>query len=114
MSTTAQDAVDVARKCLGIKYVYGGADPKKGFDCSGLVQYCYGCVGVNLPRSTGEQINVGTEVSQNNLKVGDLVFPSNGHVGLYTGNGNFIHAPQSGGVVKEAKVYAFFAGRRVA
>ena len=40
MSTTAQDAVDVARKYLGTKYVYGGADPKKGFDCSGLVQYC--------------------------------------------------------------------------
>ncbi len=114
MSATAQAAVNEARKHFGVQYLYGGADPKEGFDCSGLVYYCYGCVGVNLPRTTGGQIKAGTAVSQNNLQVGDLVFPSNGHVGLYTGNGNFIHAPQSGDVVKEVKLYGFFAGRRVA
>ena len=70
--------------------------------------------GVNLPRTTGELINAGVSVSQGNLQMGDLVFPSSGHVGLYTENGKFIHAPHSGEVVKEVNVYAFYAGRRVA
>ena len=113
MSVTAQAAVNEARKHLGTPYVYGGAAPG-GFDCSGLVQYCYKQVGVTLPRTTSEQINAGTSVSQASLQVGDLVFPSSGHVGLYTGNGKFIHAPKTGDVVKEANVYAFYAGRRVA
>ena len=114
MSTTAQDAVDVARKCLGIKYAYGSADPKKGFDCSGLVQYSYKKAGVNLPRTTYEQINCGKSVAQKNLKVGDLVFPHTGHVGLYVGNGQMIHAPQTGDVVKISAITKFYAGRRVA
>ena len=113
MSFTAQAAVNEARKHLGTPYVYGGAAPG-GFDCSGLVQYCYKVAGVTLPRTTSEQINAGTSVSQASLQVGDLVFPSSGHVGLYTGNGKFIHAPKTGDVVKEANVYAFYAGRRVA
>ena len=113
MSVTAQAAVNEARKHLGTPYVYGGAAPG-GFDCSGLVQYCYKVAGVTLPRTTSEQINTGTSVSQASLQVGDLVFPSSGHVGLYTGNGKFIHAPKTGDVVKEANVYAFYAGRRVA
>jgi cell wall-associated NlpC family hydrolase len=113
MSATAQAAVAEARRHLGTPYVYGGAAPG-GFDCSGLVQYCYGRVGVSLPRTTSQQINAGTAVSQGNLQIGDLVFPSSGHVGLYSGNGKFIHAPKTGDVVKEANVYAFYAGRRVA
>ena len=113
MSTTAQRAVAEARKYIGTPYVYGGSSPS-GFDCSGLVQYCYKQVGVSLPRTTSEQINAGSSVTQANLKVGDLVFPSSGHVGLYSGNGKFIHAPHTGDVVKEANVYAFYAGRRVA
>ena len=94
-------------------YVYGGASPR-GFDCSGLVQYCYAKAGVSLPRTTGDQINCGTSASQANLIVRDLVFPSAGHVGLYTENGKFIHAPKTGDVVKEANIYDFYAGRRVA
>ena len=113
MSATAQVAVAEARKHLGTPYVWGGAAPG-GFDCSGLVQYCYKVAGVNLPRTTGEQIKKGTAVSQANLKIGDLVFPSSGHVGLYSGNGKFIHSPKTGDFVKEASVYAFYAGRRVA
>ena len=91
----------------------GGSRPG-GFDCSGLVQYCYKKVGVDLPRTTSELINRGKNVVQANLKVGDLVFPSSGHVGLYVGNGNFIHAPKRGDVVKISSVYSFYAGRRVA
>ena len=113
MSAKAKAAVAEARKHIGEPYVYGGAAPG-GFDCSGLVQYCYKKAGVSLPRTTGDLIKCGTSVSQANLKIGDLVFPSKGHVGLYSGNGKFIHAPHTGDHVKEANVYAFVAGRRVA
>ena len=113
MSATAIAAVNEARNHIGTPYKNGGAAPG-GFDCSGLVQYCYKVAGVNLPRTTGELINAGVSVSQGNLQMGDLVFPSSGHVGLYTENGKFIHAPHSGEVVKEVNVYAFYAGRRVA
>ena len=113
MSAKAKAAVAEARKHLGEPYVYGGAAPG-GFDCSGLVQYCYKTVGINLPRTTSEQINFGKSISQANLKTGDLVFPSSGHVGLYTENGKFIHAPKTGDVVKEANVYSFYTARRVA
>ena len=113
MSTTAQRAVAEARKYIGTPYVYGGSSPS-GFDCSGLVQYCYKKVGVNLPRTTYQQINVGKHVSRNNLKAGDLVFPHTGHVGIYTSNGKMIHAPKTGDVVKESNIWAFYSGRRVA
>ena len=113
MSATAQAAVAEAKKHLGTKYVWGGAAPG-GFDCSGLVQYSYKKAGVNLPRTTYEQINCGKSVAQKNLKVGDLVFPHTGHVGLYVGNGQMIHAPQTGDVVKISAITKFYAGRRVA
>ena len=101
------------KKYLGVKYKYGGNTPA-GFDCSGLVQYCYKQVGVTLPRTTSQLINKGKSVSQGNLQVGDLVFPKAGHVGLYVGDGKFIHAPKTGDVVKISNVYSFYAGRRVA
>ncbi len=78
----------------------GGDDPS-GFDCSGFVQYVYkNAAGINLPRDTYGQINVGTSVLQSNLQPGDLVFPHTGHVGIYVGNGQMIHSPESGDVVK--------------
>ena len=113
MSKTAKAAVAEARKYLGVPYVWGGTSPK-GFDCSGLVQYCYQKVGVSLPRTTYDQINRGKRVSQSNLKPGDLVFPHTGHVGIYAGNGKMIHAPQTGDVVKESNIWAFYTARRVA
>ena len=113
MSSKAQAAVAEARKYLGVRYVWGGTSPN-GFDCSGLVQYCYKKVGVNLPRTTYQQINVGKHVSRNNLKAGDLVFPHTGHVGIYTSNGKIIHAPKTGDVVKESNIWAFYTARRVA
>ena len=75
---------------------------------------CYQKVGVSLPRTTYDQINRGKAVSQKNLKPGDLVFPHTGHVGIYTGNGKMIHAPQTGDVVKESNIWAFYTARRVA
>lgn len=98
-----EQAVDIAMQYLGVPYVWGGTTPD-GFDCSGLVQYVYAQLGINISRTSQEQSTNGWEVSQGELKAGDLVFFANGHgvhhVGIYIGNGQFIHAPMSGDVVK--------------
>jgi cell wall-associated NlpC family hydrolase len=92
--------VGIAMQYLGTPYVWGGASPG-GFDCSGLVAYVYSQVGVSLPHYTGAQWNVGVGVSRGDLQPGDLVFFDGlGHVGIYIGGGQFIHAPHSGDVVK--------------
>jgi cell wall-associated NlpC family hydrolase len=92
--------VGIAMRYLGTPYVWGGAGPG-GFDCSGLVAYVYSQVGVSLPHYTGAQWNVGVPVSRSDLQPGDLVFFDGlGHVGIYVGGGQFIHAPHSGDVVK--------------
>jgi cell wall-associated NlpC family hydrolase len=92
--------VGIAMRYLGTPYVWGGASPG-GFDCSGLVAYAYSQVGVSLPHYTGAQWNVGVGVSRSDLQPGDLVFFNGlGHVGIYIGGGQFIHAPHSGDVVK--------------
>ncbi|MCJ8172888.1 NlpC/P60 family protein [Clostridium botulinum] len=110
---TGQDIVNYAMKFRGTPYVWGGDDPS-GFDCSGFVQYVYkNAAGINLPRDTYGQINVGTSVSQSNLQPGDLVFPHTGHVGIYVGNGQMIHSPETGDVVKISYIGSFYAGRRI-
>jgi cell wall-associated NlpC family hydrolase len=92
--------VGVAMQYLGTPYVWGGSSPG-GFDCSGLVMYAYQQVGVSLPHSSYAQWNVGVPVSRDQLEPGDLVFFDGlGHVGIYIGNGEFIHAPHTGDVVK--------------
>jgi peptidoglycan DL-endopeptidase CwlO len=92
--------VGIAMRYLGTPYVWGGASPG-GFDCSGLVAYVYAQVGVSLPHYTGAQWNVGVPVSRGDLQPGDLVFFDGlGHVGIYIGGGQFIHAPHTGDVVK--------------
>jgi cell wall-associated NlpC family hydrolase len=92
--------VGVAMQYLGVPYVYGGSSPS-GFDCSGLVMYAYGQLGVSLPHYTGAQWSYGVPVSRDQLEPGDLVFFDGlGHVGIYIGGGQFIHAPHTGDVVK--------------
>jgi cell wall-associated NlpC family hydrolase len=92
--------VAVALSQLGTAYVWGGAAPG-GFDCSGLVMWAYAQVGVSLPHSTYAQYSMGVPVSQDQLQPGDLVFFDGlGHVGLYIGGGQFVHAPHTGDVVK--------------
>jgi peptidoglycan DL-endopeptidase CwlO len=92
--------VGIAMRYLGTPYVWGGSSPG-GFDCSGLVAYVYGQVGVSLPHYTGAQWNVGVPVSSSDLQPGDLVFFDGlNHVGIYIGGGQFIHAPHTGDVVK--------------
>lgn len=104
---SGQDIVDLARKSLGVQYVWGGDSLSSGIDCSGLVQQVYRKFGIELPRVTYQQINVGASVQPNKLRPGDLVFfdtdRSKGgpdHVGIYIGGGKFIHAPRPGATVK--------------
>jgi cell wall-associated NlpC family hydrolase len=97
----AQVAVDTALAQLGDPYVWAAAGPD-AFDCSGLTQYAYAAAGVSLPHSSSMQSTVGTPVAYADLQPGDLVFFYNpvGHVGIYIGNGQMIHAPHTGDVVK--------------
>jgi len=92
--------VGVAMRYLGTPYVWGGSSPG-GFDCSGFVAYVFGQVGVALPHYSGAQYGYGTAVPRDQLQPGDLVFFDGlGHVGIYIGGGQFVHAPHTGDVVK--------------
>jgi peptidoglycan DL-endopeptidase CwlO len=92
--------VGIAMQYLGVPYVWGGSSPS-GFDCSGLVMYVYAQVGVSLPHYTGAQWQMGVPVAYSDLEPGDLVFFDGlGHVGIYIGGGEFIHAPHTGDVVR--------------
>lgn len=94
-----------ALSCRGVPYVRGGTG-RGGFDCSGFTQYVYARQGVYLPRTAADQAGVGTRISRSDLRPGDLVFFAGtykrgiSHVGIYLGNGNFIHAPRSGTTVR--------------
>lgn len=102
-----EDIVNLAKKSLGVQYVWGGNSLTSGIDCSGLVQQVYKAYGIQLPRVTYDQINVGHSVQPNKLRPGDLVFfdtdrkrSGPDHVGIYMGGGRFIHAPRPGASVK--------------
>jgi cell wall-associated NlpC family hydrolase len=97
---THSGVVGVALSQLGTPYVWAGSAPG-GFDCSGLVMWAYAQVGVALPHSTYAQWGYGVSVSRDQLQPGDLVFFDGlGHVGIYIGGGQFVHAPHTGDVVK--------------
>jgi cell wall-associated NlpC family hydrolase len=95
------EAATIALRYLGIPYLWGGASPATGFDCSGLVMYVYAQLGISLPHYAAAQYQLGTPVDRSRLQPGDLVFfDALDHVGIYIGNGQFVHAPQTGDVVK--------------
>ena len=92
--------VGIAMQYLGVPYVWGGASPS-GFDCSGFSMYVFAQVGVSLPHHAASQYGMGSPVSKDQLQPGDLVFFNGlGHMGIYIGGGQFIHAPHTGDVVK--------------
>ena len=98
--TLGQRAVAFAKRYLGAPYVYGGSTPS-GFDCSGFVRFVYERFGIDLPHSSYADFDLGRRVARGELKPGDLVFFDGvGHVGLYVGNGRFIHAPHTGSHVE--------------
>ena len=105
-STKAIGAVRAALSQLGVPYVWGGATPGQGFDCSGLTMWAYQQVGVNLPHYGGDQWNAGIHVSKDQLQPGDLVFFYSDihHMGMYLGDGKFVHAPHTGDRVRVAEL----------
>jgi peptidoglycan DL-endopeptidase CwlO len=93
--------VSIALQYLGVPYVWGGSSPSTGFDCSGFTSYVFAQVGVYLPHHAASQYSMGTAVPYDQLAPGDLVFFSGlGHVGIYVGGGQFVHAPHTGDVVR--------------
>ena len=109
-SSSASKVISLAKTLLGKPYVWGAEGPN-AFDCSGLMTYIFkNGAGINLPRTSTEQSKYGKTVSKSDLKPGDLIFSStNGtgkvsHVGVYVGNGEMIHAPKPGDVVKKSKI----------
>jgi cell wall-associated NlpC family hydrolase len=85
---------------IGTPYVWGGASPA-GFDCSGLVYWAYGRLGIALPHSSYALYDQGRRVARSRMKPGDLLFFSGlGHVGIYVGRGRMVHAPHSGSRVQ--------------
>jgi cell wall-associated NlpC family hydrolase len=114
-SASSSAIIAYASNFLGIPYVWGGTSPS-GFDCSGFTQYVFAHFGINLPRVSQDQQNVGTYESRANLQPGDLVFfgsPAH-HVGIYVGNGDYINSPHTGADLCIAPLdYDFTYGRRV-
>ena len=117
-------AVEEAMKYKGMPYLWGGSTPETGFDCSGLLQWAYAKQGIQIPRVTFDQVEVGKPVQREDLVPGDLIYFGDspdtvGHAGIYIGGDRFLHAPHTGDVVKvsslEEPYYAkeFFVGRRV-
>jgi Uncharacterized protein conserved in bacteria len=98
------NVVAYASNFLGTPYLWGGTSPSTGFDCSGFTQYVYKHFGVSVGRTTYDQIKDGVAVSRDQLQPGDLLFYGKGgnptHMGMYVGNGAYIHAPRTGDVIK--------------
>ena len=123
-TATGAEILSKAQSYLGSPYVYGGASPS-GFDCSGFVYYVYGTFGISVGRTPAAQASAGTQVDKASLQVGDIVlFAGTGgsgitHAGIYAGNGQFIHSPNSRSTVSYSDLTSgywsehFYCGIRV-
>lgn len=110
-SGNARAALDFAYSKIGIPYLYGGATDA-GYDCSGLTMRAWQAAGVNLPRRTYGQAEVGHRVGRDSLQAGDLVFFSNlGHVGIYAGGNQMVHAPRTGKNVEVVSLAGYWDGQ---
>lgn len=105
-STRAEKVMAFARAQIGKPYVWGATGPSS-YDCSGLTQAAWKAAGVDIPRTTWDQVNVGTRIATADLQPGDLVFfyDDISHVGIYKGDGMMIHAPKPGANVREESIY---------
>ena len=105
--------VRYAKRFLGVPYVYGGMSPR-GFDCSGFTAYVYRRFGIRLPHYTVAQYRRGRNIRVRRLRPGDLVFFHGlGHVGMYVGEGRFIHAPRRGTRVRIDPLAGWYRARMV-
>ncbi|CAM5520330.1 C40 family peptidase [Thauera mechernichensis] len=117
-ASTAEQLVDEALSYLGIRYRRGGTSPETGLDCSGLVLNVFrNAIGLDLPRTAREMANLGDKVSRQELKPGDLVFFNTmrrtfSHVGIYLGDGKFVHAPSTGGKVRVESIATRYWAQR--
>jgi cell wall-associated NlpC family hydrolase len=106
----------VASSMVGVPYRYGGATPA-GFDCSGLVYYAHQQAGINVPRTAADQRRRSEKVPERNLRPGDLLFFDtswrSSHVGIYVGNGEFVHAPSSGKRVSRGSIKEGYFAKRL-
>jgi hypothetical protein len=103
--------VSYAKRMVGVPYSYGGSSPR-GFDCSGLTSYVYRHFGISVARTSYSQFREGMRVARSGLQPGDLVFFHGlGHVGIYVGNGRFIHAPHAGTRVRIESMTGWYASR---
>lgn len=114
------EIVSTAESFIGLPYQWGGTSPERGFDCSGLTMAVYQMNGLNLPRTSSEQFSAGNSVQRSELAKGDLVFfaisakDKATHVGVYTGDGRFIHAPGRGKTIRaDALSEPYFASRYI-
>lgn len=109
-------AANVAVRQVGAPYRYGGTTPS-GFDCSGLVQYAYRQVGVRVPRTTAQLWRHASPVNDDRMRPGDLLFFDIGgkpsHVGIYLGDGRFVHAPSTGRRVTTESLSSEYYRRRL-
>ena len=112
--TNGERAAALAVKVVGVPYRWGGASPESGFDCSGLVYWAYGQVGIAVPHSSYALYDVGRKVSRSQLKAGDVLFFSGlGHVGLYLGKDRMVHAPETGRNVEVVRLARSHYGERL-
>jgi hypothetical protein len=115
-----ESLVQTARRFIGTPYRWGGASARRGFDCSGLTMTVYRLNGLELPRNSRSQYQTGRPVSRDALEKGDLVFFATGgrgrvsHVGIYSGQGRFIHAPGTGKTIRTASLSSGYFQTRYA
>ena len=114
LPTKAELAARFALDEVGVPYRWGGESPAGGFDCSGLVRWAYGQVGIDLPHSSYALYGQGRRVGTANLEPGDILFFEGlGHVGLYLGKGRMVHAPQTGRNVEVVRLTGSNYGMRL-
>ena len=121
LSASTSSIVDFSKQYLGYSYIVGGKTPETGFDCSGFTRYVYSEYGYSLGSTTASQQNAGTEVNRNDMLPGDLIVFYNeemtkvGHVGIYIGDGNFVHAanPERGVVIDNINTNTYYNARYI-
>jgi cell wall-associated NlpC family hydrolase len=112
--TSGERAAAIAISAVGVPYRWGGISPAGGFDCSGLVDWAYGRLGIALPHSSYALYDQGRRVARSRMRAGDLLFFSGrGHVGIYIGRGRMVHAPHSGTRVQVVRLARSSYGARL-